>query len=66
MNWQADSFHIYGKDIEKAAALLFDRLDSMSFEERTYNFNDEFIQEMYQMAKPVVLQKIKNYDESHA
>lgn len=66
MNWQADSFHIYGKDIEKAKGLLFDRIESMTFEERTYNFHDEFIQEMYQTAEPMILQKIKDYKERHA
>jgi len=66
MNWQADSFHIYGKDIEKASALLFDRIETMPFEERTYNFHDDFIKEMYEMAEPMVLRKIKNYKERHA
>lgn len=66
MNWQADSFHIYGKDIEKAKGLLFDRMESMTFEERTYNFHDDFIKEMYQMAEPMILQKIKDYKERHA
>lgn len=65
MNWQADSFHIYGKDIAQAQAMLFDRLDTMTFEERTYNFNDDFIREMYDMAEPQILQKIKNYKERH-
>jgi len=66
MNWHADSFHIYGKDIEKAKGMLFDRLESMSFEERTYNFHEDFIHEMYQMAEPMVLKKIKDYKERHA
>jgi thymidylate synthase len=65
MNWQADSYHIYGKDIETAKQLLFDRIDSMTLEERTFNFNDDFIQEMYVGAEPMILDKIKNYDESH-
>ena len=65
MNWQADSFHIYGKDIAKAKAMLFDRIDTMAFEERTYNFHDEFIQDMYQMAEPGIMKKIKNYSERH-
>ena len=38
LNWHADSWHIYGKDIENAKQQLFDRIDSMTFEERTYNF----------------------------
>lgn len=66
MNWHADSFHIYGKDIEKAKGMLFDRIDSMPFEERTYNFNDDFIRDMYQMAEPMVLKKIEDYKERHA
>ena len=66
MNWHADSYHIYGKDIENARQLLFDRLDKMSFEERTYNFQDEFIREMYDGAEKTILEKINNYDNSHS
>ncbi len=65
MNWQADSYHIYGKDIEQARAMLFDRIDSMGVEERTYNFSDEFIREMYESAEPSVLEKIREYDAVH-
>ena len=65
MNWQADSYHIYGKDIENARQLLFDRIDKMSFEERTFNFQDEFIREMYDDAAKSILEKINNYDNSH-
>ena len=65
MNWQADSFHIYGKDIETAKKLLFDRIDYLSLEERTFNFSDDFIQEMYISAEPMILSKIQSYDESH-
>jgi thymidylate synthase len=62
MNWHADSFHIYGKDIKNAKEQLFDRLATMSFEERTYNFHDDFIQEMYQAAIPAVKEKIRQHD----
>jgi thymidylate synthase len=65
MNWQADSYHIYGKDIENARQLLFDRIDKMSFEERTFNFQDEFIKEMYDGAETTIKEKINNYDSSH-
>lgn len=65
MNWQADSYHIYGKDIENAKQLLFDRIDSISFEDRTFNFYDDFIQEMYNDAEKIVAMKISEYDESH-
>ena len=63
MNWQADSWHIYGKDIEQAKARLFDRLDKTNFEDRTYNFNDLDIQEMYEEATEMVVQKIKVQDD---
>lgn len=65
MNWQADSYHIYGKDIETAKKLLFDRLDSIDFADRTFNFNDDFISKMYNDAEAAILEKIKEYDESH-
>ena len=29
MNWQADSYHTYGRDIEQAKSMLFDRLDEI-------------------------------------
>ncbi len=66
LNWQADSYHIYGKDINQAREMLFDRIDSMSLEERTFNFYDDFIQEMYNGAEEQVLKKISQYDEQHS
>jgi thymidylate synthase len=65
LNWQADSYHIYGKDIELAREMLFDRLDELSLEERTYNFSDDFIREIYNSAEPRILEKIKDYDLNH-
>ena len=65
MNWQADSFHIYGKDIQTARERLFDRLTDMSFEERTICFNDEFIRSMYDDAEAQIISKIAAYDASH-
>jgi thymidylate synthase len=62
LNWQADSYHIYGKDIENARSLLFDRIDKTEFEDRTFNFTDEFIQEMYNGAEEMIIEKIKKYD----
>jgi thymidylate synthase len=64
LNWQADSYHIYGKDILAAKERLFDRVNDMPFEERTMPFNDPFIRDMYDQAEPVVIRKIKNFDES--
>ena len=65
LNWQADSYHIYGKDIEEANSLLFDRIDSLQIEERTFNFSDEYIKDMFDAAEPGILEKIKEYDSSH-
>ncbi len=65
LNWQADSYHIYGKDIENAKQMLFDRINEISFEERTFNFHDEFIKEMFDDAEAVVKMKIETYDSSH-
>jgi thymidylate synthase len=65
LNWQADSYHIYGKDIQDAKEMLFDRIESMSLDERTYQFSDPFIREIYDTAESTVLSKIENYDLSH-
>jgi len=65
LNWQADSYHIYGKDIKQAKEMLFDRVDDMDFENRVFNFNDPFIREMYNDAEHMVIKKIEEYDKSH-
>jgi thymidylate synthase len=62
LNWQADSYHIYGKDILNAKQLLFDRIESVHFADRTFNFSDDFIADMYHGAEPAILEKIKTYD----
>lgn len=62
LNWQADSFHIYGKDIASARARLFDRRASTRFEDRVYNFHDPEIQEIYQEAEAAIREKIRAYD----
>jgi len=65
LNWQADSYHIYGKDIEQARIRLFERIDSLKLEERTFNFSDDFIKEMYDDAEKRILAKISQYDASN-
>ncbi len=62
MNWQADSFHIYGKDIHAARQRLFDRIKTTAFEDRVYNFSDPMIQEIYGEAESVVREKIREFD----
>jgi thymidylate synthase len=63
LNWHADSYHMYGKDIAAAEQMLFGRLDKLKFEERVYNFNDAFIREMYDGAEAAVREKIRAVDE---
>jgi thymidylate synthase len=63
INWQADSYHLYGKDLEAARRMLFDRMDDMPFEDRVYAFHDPFIQEMYRGAEAGVREKIRRQDE---
>jgi hypothetical protein len=46
--------------------MLFDRLESMTLEERTFNFQDEFIRQMYDQAEQAAMMKIRKYDEEHA
>lgn len=65
MNWQADSFHIYGKDLKQAKERLFNRIDSTDFEDRIYNLGDEMIKEIYDEAEPMIIEKIKKYDAEH-
>jgi len=65
LNWHADSYHIYGKDIEEARQRLFDRMESTDFEDRVFELSDEMIAEMYDEAEPAVLEKIRKYDEDH-
>lgn len=62
LNWHADSYHIYGRDIEQARNMLFDRINELSIEERTYNFHDDYIREMYNDAEVMMTEKIKEYD----
>jgi len=65
LNWQADSYHIYGKDIADAKMRLFDRLGQGTLEDRTYEFSEPMIQEMYTDAEAVTREKIAEYDRNH-
>jgi thymidylate synthase len=65
LNWHADSYHIYGKDLEDAERRLFRRLETTSFEDRVYRLSDPMIAEMYAAAEQTVRQKIEAYDTAH-
>ena len=65
MNWHADSYHIYGKDIQQAQERLFNRIKSTDFEDRIYNLGDESIKEIYNEAESIIIEKIKKHDKEH-
>ena len=58
LNWQADSYHIYGKDLEQAEQRLFKRLETTKFTDRVYEFHDVLIQELYHEDEAAILRKI--------
>lgn len=62
LNWQADSFHIYGKDIETANQRLFARIPTTRFEDRVYNFHDPDIKEIYLEAEAPIREKIRQVE----
>ena len=65
LNWQADSYHIYGKDLAGARQRLFDRIESTTFQDRVLEFSDPAIREWYDEAEATVRQKIAEYDRTH-
>jgi thymidylate synthase len=64
LNWHADSYHLYGKDIEDFERRLIARLHE-PFEKRVFNFFDPSIQEIYRDAEGEVKGKIERYDDLH-
>lgn len=64
LNWQADSYHIYGKDIKACKEMLIDKIEAgQPFEKRIWNFHDETIQEMYHECENSILEKIKKTED---
>jgi thymidylate synthase len=61
LNWHADSYHIYGKDQRDFQARFLSRLESASFEDRTWRFHSPEIQEIWQEAGEAVQRKIAAY-----
>lgn len=66
INWQADSWHIYGKDIKQAEERLFNRIKTTKFEDRVYNFCDPEIQEMYHECEADILKKIEEKNKEYS
>ena len=65
LNWQADSYHIYGKDLKDVTARLLNRIESTDFEDRVYRLSDDMIREIYDEAVEEVRKKIADYDSQH-
>ena len=61
LNWHADSYHVYGKDLEDFKRRFLNRLGE-PFEKRVYNFSDPAIEEIYRGAEPSIREKIREYD----
>ena len=66
LNWQADSYHVYGKDQRDFEQRFRSRLSSTRFEERVYRFFDDTIQEIWREAEAAVTAKIERQDRSRA
>ena len=64
MNWQADSYHIYGSYFDEFfngfIKLLFDR---EHFEDRTWT--SEFARPIFDDAKPLIRKKIAEQDKKY-
>jgi thymidylate synthase len=58
LNWQADSYHIYGKDQRDFRARFHERLSSSAFEDRVFRFFDDSIQEIWHEAGEAARVKI--------
>lgn len=65
LNWHADSYHIYGKDLGDAEQRLFRRLETTAFEDRVYRLEDPMIREIYEEAGDTVRAKIRAHDAEH-
>ncbi len=64
LNWQADSYHLYGKDQEEFKNRFWNRLDKTDFDDRIFNFFDESIQEIWDEAEGKINEKIRQYDSA--
>jgi len=65
LNWHADSYHIYGKDINNAADRFLKRVMTTDFSDRVWNFNDSEIQEAWHEAEATIRKKIDDYNREH-
>ena len=62
LNWQADSYHVYGKDLRNFRERFLNRRAASSFEDRTFRFFSPEIQEIWAEAEGAARSKIAAYD----
>jgi len=62
-NHQADSFHVYGKDLKEFKGRFMGNLKSRTFEQRTYPYVG-MMQDLMEEAKPQILEKVRKQDEN--
>jgi len=65
INWQADSYHVYGKDIDNFKKRLIERYNPFTLAARVFYFNDPNTQEIWKKASIEVKEKIQKFDEEH-
>jgi thymidylate synthase len=61
LNWQADSYHVYGKDQKDFTARFLERYGRTRFEDRVFRFFDDEIQEIWREAGESAERKIREY-----
>jgi thymidylate synthase len=66
LNWQADSYHLYGKDQADFTSRFLRRREAGAFSERVMSFFTDDIQEMWREAEAEAAEKISRYDKSRA
>lgn len=64
INWQADSFHMYGCEIKNFEDRLLNRINVTSFDDRVLNFYDPMIQEMYKECEQDIVNKFNDIKKS--
>lgn len=64
INWQADSFHVYGSEIKNLEERLLRRIPLTSFEDRVLNFHGTDIQEMYHECEDKIIKKFQDIKRS--
>jgi len=63
INWQADNFHIYGKDRKDFEERFIRRIWNSTIEDRTYFFYSPEIQEIWKESEKTILKRISEYNK---